>query len=239
MQDLIPALDPSQTVLQREATRSADAVTRPSSNPASSLAGDFNTFLTLLTTQLQNQDPLDPLDTENFTQQLVQFAGVEQQISTNSNLETLIGLQSSVDRFGALSLIGADVELATNDAFSAGDGAAWRFTAEAPGETLTARIQDAAGRTVRETTIEASPGAQSFVWNGRDERGDAAPAGAYSLVLTRAGAEGAAAQRVEAFGVTRVNAVDVAGEAAQIETALGGFSLNDIRRISRANLSGA
>jgi len=75
-----------------------------SSSAFSSLTTNFDTFLTLLTTQLRNQDPLDPLDTEQFTQQLVQFAGVEQSIQTNSNLETLIALQSSTYRAGALDL---------------------------------------------------------------------------------------------------------------------------------------
>ena len=62
---------------------------------AQQLAGNFNTFLTLLTTQLQNQDPLDPLDTNQFTQQLVEFASVEQQVNMNTNLQTLISMQQT------------------------------------------------------------------------------------------------------------------------------------------------
>lgn len=74
------------------------ATAQPASSAASSatsstgtLAGNFQTFLTLLTTQLQNQNPLDPLDTNQFTQQLVQFAGVEQQLKTNDQLSNQIG----------------------------------------------------------------------------------------------------------------------------------------------------
>ena len=65
------------------------------------LAGNFNTFLTLLTTQLQNQDPLDPLDTNQFTQQLVEFASVEQQVDMNTNLQTLISLQQTSEATSA------------------------------------------------------------------------------------------------------------------------------------------
>ena len=87
------------------ASLTASAQTQSASSTAfSSLTENLDTFLTLLTTQLQNQDPLEPLDTEQFTQQLVQFAGVEQSIQTNSNLETLIALQSSSDRSSALEL---------------------------------------------------------------------------------------------------------------------------------------
>ena len=64
-------------------------------NASQQLAGNFNTFLQLLTTQLQNQNPLDPLDTNQFTQQLVEFASVEQQIDMNTNLQSLITMQQT------------------------------------------------------------------------------------------------------------------------------------------------
>ena len=71
---------------------------RASADSNGTLAGNFQTFLTLLTTQLQNQNPLDPLDTNQFTQQLVQFAGVEQQLKTNDQLTALVSLRE--DRAG-------------------------------------------------------------------------------------------------------------------------------------------
>ncbi len=72
------------------------------SSASTELAGNFQTFLTLLTTQLQNQNPLDPLDTNQFTQQLVQFAGVEQQLKTNDELSTLVSLQQTAQSTQAL-----------------------------------------------------------------------------------------------------------------------------------------
>ena len=75
-----------------------------------SFGDDFDDFLTLLTTQLQNQDPLEPTDTTEFTNQLVLFAGVEQDISQNDNLEQLIGLESANQAVGALNYIGNEVD---------------------------------------------------------------------------------------------------------------------------------
>src|ERR1700710_1188126 len=76
------------------------------STAGATLAGDFQAFLTLVTTQLQNQNPLDPLDTNQFTQQLVQFAGVEQQLKTNDQLTSLITLQQTAQSTQALGFVG-------------------------------------------------------------------------------------------------------------------------------------
>ena len=97
----------------------ANSTTNSSSSTASNaanssldqLAGNFNSFLTLLTTQLQNQDPLDPLDTNQFTQQLVEFASVQQQVDMNSNMQTLISLQQTSEATSAMQMIGSNVTL--------------------------------------------------------------------------------------------------------------------------------
>src|SRR6202167_2851467 len=73
------------------------------------IAGNFDTFLQLLTTQLQNQDPLDPMDTDQFTEQLVEFASVEQEINTNTNMQTLISLQQTAEATSAMQFLGANV----------------------------------------------------------------------------------------------------------------------------------
>src|SRR6266850_7925357 len=70
------------------------------------IAGNFNTFLQLLTTQLKNQNPLEPLDTNQFTQQLVSFAGVEQQINMNQQLTSLVNLQKANQATSAMSFLG-------------------------------------------------------------------------------------------------------------------------------------
>ena len=78
------------------------------------LADNFNSFLTLLTTQLQNQDPLDPLDTNQFTQQLVEFTSVQQQVDMNTNLQTLISLQQTNEATQAMQFLGTNVTVAAH-----------------------------------------------------------------------------------------------------------------------------
>src|ERR1700686_3335504 len=75
------------------------------------LAGNFDTFLKLLTTQLQNQDPLSPMDSNQFTQELVQFSQVEQQINTNTSLASLIALTKTQSSANAVSYLGKTITI--------------------------------------------------------------------------------------------------------------------------------
>ena len=86
---------------------SASAVANAMNN--TEIASNFTTFLQLLTTQLKNQDPLSPMDTNQFTQQLVEFASVEQQMKSNDSLTTLVSLEQSAQSTSALALVGATV----------------------------------------------------------------------------------------------------------------------------------
>src|ERR1700716_2820886 len=104
---VVPQVVSGTTPLPTTKTDSSGATL--SSTADTTLAGNFQTFLTLLTTQLQNQDPLDPLDTNQFTQQLVQFAGVEQQLRTNDQLTTLVSLQQTAQSTQALGFVGKPV----------------------------------------------------------------------------------------------------------------------------------
>src|ERR1700733_1028071 len=118
-------------------TSSSTASTAPTAGVAgsSTLAGNFNTFLQLLTTQLQNQDPLSPLDTTQFTQQLVEFASVEQQVNMNTNLQTLISMQQTSEATSALQLVGNTVTVSGNAAAlsnATNTPASWSINASAP-----------------------------------------------------------------------------------------------------------
>src|SRR5665213_1862027 len=96
------------------ATSGADAVSGAVDNTM--IASNFTTFLQLLTTQLQNQNPLDPLDTNQFTQQLVEFAGVQQQLNTNDSLSTLVSLQQTAQSTQALGFVGKTAVVSGNTA---------------------------------------------------------------------------------------------------------------------------
>src|SRR6202050_3371824 len=117
------------------ATSSTSAATAAGASGAQELAGNFNTFLQLLTTQLQNQDPLSPLDTNQFTEQLVEFASVEQQINENSNLQTLISLQQTSEATQAMQFLGSTVTVNSNAAAlsnATGQEATWSLNSPSP-----------------------------------------------------------------------------------------------------------
>jgi flagellar basal-body rod modification protein FlgD len=156
------------------------------------LAGNFNTFLTLLTTQLQNQDPLSPLDTNQFTQQLVEFASVEQQVNMNSNLQTLISMQQTSASLQALQLVGANVTINSNTATLAkatGSPATWGFSSPSPA-TGAVTITSSTGQVALTGTISLSAGSQTYTWNGQGNNGVTWPDGNYTLSINAVGANG-------------------------------------------------
>ena len=151
------------------------------------LAGNFNQFLQLLTTQLQHQDPTSPLDPNQFTQELVQFASVEQQINTNTSLGTLISLQQTQQAASALQFIGAKVAVSGATAQLSNGQASWSYSVSQPA-TASISVANSAGQTVFTTSQAVLPGAQTFTWNGRDNQGNLLPDGAYKIAISAVGA---------------------------------------------------
>lgn len=158
------------------------------------IAGNFNEFLQLLTTQLQNQDPLDPLDTNQFTQQLVEFASVQQQVDMNTNMQTLISLQQTTAATQALQLVGSNVTLTGNNANlsnATGNPATWTLNSSAPG-TAAITISNSSGQAVYTGTTALNGGNQTFTWNGQGNNGVKWPDGSYTISVTGTGAGGQA-----------------------------------------------
>ena len=156
------------------------------------IAGNFNTFLQLLTTQLQNQDPLSPLDTDQFTQQLVEFASVEQQVNMNTNLQTLISMQQTTQATSALQLVGSTVTIAGNAATLANatsTPASWSLNASGPA-TANVTITSQAGTTVYTGTMSLNAGLNTYNWNGQGSNGQVWPDGTYTLTVNATGATG-------------------------------------------------
>ena len=163
-------------------------------NPLNQLSGNFNTFLTLLTTQLQNQDPTAPMDSNQFTQQLVEFSQVEQQINTNTNLQTLISLQQASEATSALQLIGSTVTVSGSAAplsNATNSPATWNLTSSGAG-TGQVTITNSSGQTVYNGTVSLSSGAQSYSWNGKGNNGTTYPDGTYTLAINATSASGQA-----------------------------------------------
>lgn len=182
----------------------ASSATTPTTTPAAStsastattgmqsLAGNFDTFLQLLTTQLQNQDPLDPLDTNQFTQQLVEFASVEQQVNMNTNLQTLISLQQTTEATSALQFLGSTVTASGNTATlsnATGSPATWSLNAAAPA-TANITITNSSGQTAFTGTTTLNAGTQTFSWSGQGNSSVTWPDGNYTMTISATGANG-------------------------------------------------
>jgi flagellar basal-body rod modification protein FlgD len=148
------------------------------------LAGNFQTFLTLLTTQLQNQNPLDPLDTNQFTQQLVQFAGVEQQLKTNDELSSLVSLQQTAQSTQALGFVGKTAVVDGSTATMTNSAATWQLNVPS-NSTLNVTIANSTGQTVFSGAYPVSAGNnQVFAWNGQGTDGTQWPDGKYTMTAT-------------------------------------------------------
>ncbi len=152
------------------------------------LADNFDDFLTMLTTQLANQDPLNPTDSNEFTSQLVSFTQVEQSIATNQNLEALIQLQSISQQNNEatvlLTYLGKIVGTDLNIAKLEDEQATWKLDFAASPDNVTYDIYDSTGNkvhTITQTTSQPE-GEFEFTWDGSLDNGGQAPEGAYYLV---------------------------------------------------------
>ncbi|MGF1462605.1 MAG: flagellar hook assembly protein FlgD [Maricaulaceae bacterium] len=159
---------------------------------AAALAENFDTFLLLLTEQLQNQDPLDPLDSNEFVGQLVEFTGVEQAINTNTNLETLIDLQTAAAGQTAIQLLGQSVTVPGDTALLGPTGStSFDFALESPAAQVELQVFNSEGLLVFEGLADPNITENTFVFNGLDENGERLPPGEYSLSVNATDAFGA------------------------------------------------
>jgi len=195
------------------------------------IAGNFQTFLQLLTTQLQNQNPLDPLDTNQFTQQLVEFAGVEQQLNTNSSLQTLVSLQQTAQSTQALQFVGKTAVVNGNVNSLTNSSATWDLNIPS-NSNVTISIANSTGQTVYSGTFSANAGNnQPFTWNGQGSDGTQWPDGQYTLSATAADASG------NSVGVTTqvqgvVSSVDLTQSPPLLTIGGQTYTVNQIQRIA-------
>ena len=206
-------------------TQSATAASR------ASIAGNFETFLTLLTTQLQNQNPLDPLDTNQFTQQLVSFAGVEQQLRQNEQLESLVKLSKVAHNTTAMSFVGLHVT-AEGSTSELRDGlAVWYLSSSNPAQA-TISVVDENGSTVFTEQKTLDSGTQPYEWNGRTSTGGIAPAGAYKIVVQAKDAAGNTVPVGTSFSGI-VDQVDVSGDEPLLLIGATLITMDQIRSVQR------
>ncbi len=202
-----------------------------SASSAASLADNFDTFLNLLTAQLQNQDPLEPLDTNQFTEQLVQFTEVEQSIAANQNLELLVALTQAASAGGAVSYLGQDIIADGAEARLDENGATWNYDLARNAETVSLTVVDSNGLPVFTTQGQAGQGPQTFTWDGRTQGGTSLPDGIYSIQIN---ALDAAGNSIIADTTIRgtVSAVDFSGPDPLLTVNGINVSLSSIREVS-------
>tara|TARA_R110002124_G_scaffold1383_6_gene8096 strand:+ start:7931 stop:8620 length:690 start_codon:yes stop_codon:yes gene_type:complete len=150
------------------------------------MATNFETFLSLLTAQLKNQDPLSPVDSNQFTSQLTQMSGVEQQLLTNDLLTSLLSAQQSGGLSGAANYIGKDTTAAWSAMKLDGGQATWSYELAADAATTTLEVLDGGGRVVWSGPApDRTEGTHDFTWDGKTSAGgQLADGGVYTLKVT-------------------------------------------------------
>jgi len=217
----------TQTPPAAAATANATGVNR------ATIASNFDTFLQLLTTQLKNQNPLDPLDTNQFTQQLVQFAGVEQQLRTNDSLDALVKLNKSSQLSTAMNYVGQTVT-ADGSTTALKAGVATWYVSAPRAASATINITDSTGNLVytHDTTLEA--GTSGFTWDGKMSDGKTAPEGQYTIKINAKDATGSGVTISTQFSGV-VDAVDLSGTEPLLMVGTALLTLDKIKAVQRAS----
>ena len=173
-------------------TASSSSTTASINNSLASLASNSQTFLTLLTTQLKNQDPTSPLDTNQFTAQLTQMTGVEQQLLSNQLLQQLVSQSSGSGVTGAVGLIGKSVTADGTTATLTKGAATWQYNLGGTAANVAVQVTDASGNVVYSGTAPSGSGAQTFTWNGKNAAGQQqTDGGSYTLTINATSNTGA------------------------------------------------
>jgi len=149
-------------------------------------------FLRLLLTQMQNQDPLSPVDNKEMLAQLAQFSSLEQMQGVSDRLDTLLLAQSSTNQLATTSLVGRSVTYRTDGVDWTGSGTATLQASLGAPASVSVVIRDASGKAVRTLQLGArAAGALEVAWDGKDQNGSPLPAGHYAVSATAKSGDGA------------------------------------------------
>jgi flagellar basal-body rod modification protein FlgD len=169
------------------ATQNGSVLSNGTSGSKNSIAGDFNSFLTLLTTQLKYQDPLSPMDSTQFTQQLAMFANVEQTSNVNTNMKSLLTLTQGNQAAAAVAYIGKTVQVNSPTAsLNQGGTIDYTYSLSDKSSATALVVTNSLGKAVYAGPGETTAGAHTFTWNGLDGAGNPLPAGNYTLTVSAA-----------------------------------------------------
>ncbi|CCG42660.1 flagellar hook assembly protein FlgD [Magnetospirillum molischianum] len=216
-------------------TSTTSSTTSTSTSAKSSgLSANYDTFLKLLCAQLKNQNPLSPTDATQFTSQLVQYSNLEQQVKTNSKLDSVLSSLSASSFTNGASYIGCVVEAAGNSVNVKSDGtvsASWNYELDSKASSVKLSVTDSAGKVVWTGSGDPAVGTHALVWNGTDSSGKAFPAGDYTLKVTALDASGAAIETSTTIK-GKVTAVSSNGGNTMLELGGTNVKLSDITRLA-------
>lgn len=182
------------------------------------LAENFDTFLTMLTVQLKNQDPLSPMDSTEFTNQLVQFSAVEQQIASNKNLENLIAVTQTNTKAQAIAYIGHTIEVAGTMVPVQDGKASFSYTLPEEARSIAVVLKDTTGKVVANLNGNTTAGRHEVEWDGRDTNGNVVEDGPYVLSVVATNGEG---ETMEVGSTVYGRVTDVAADATETLIAMG------------------
>lgn len=192
------------------------------------IGNNFDTFLRMLTTQMTHQNPLSPMDTHEFTAQLVQFSQVEQLMNMSQSVEKSLDVQQSGNLLAAAQMIGRDIQARTSGVRLENGQAEISYELADARKAATLVITDTAGNTVLQKSMAATAGSHGFVWDGRDQNGLRRIDGLYSVKIVTQDSAGRSEQvpvtgNVRVLGVRREESGGVT-----VVTEAGPVALGDI-----------
>lgn len=201
----------------------------PAPSPQNTITPDLNLFLQMLTTQLKNQDPLDPMDSTQYTQQLVQYSQVEQEIQQSGTLKDILSGMNAQGLSQASAYIGQQARFDSDTAgLLSNSPATWTYAIDQKPASLQAKITNSSGTVVNTVTLTpASEG--TFKWDGTMSDGSKAPDGAYALSLVATGTGGSnLSSVVNSTGIVN----DVVTDGGNIMLGVNGIRLSSTGLVS-------
>lgn len=214
------------------ASTTSAATLGQSATDQTKLVNDYTDFLTLLTAQLQNQNPLEPMDSKEFTNQLTQFSGVEQSIQSNKLLEQIIATSQSSMATSLVGYLGNTITAEGNQTKLENGVANWRYQVDGDATQADITIRNAQGATVYQDTIPTSDGLHGFGWDGKTKNGNQLADGIYSIEITAKDTTGQTyAVGTEISGV--VDGVDMSGTTPVLAIGTATFPVSAVRSVSQ------
>lgn len=209
------------TTANTASSAAGSSIAQTGTTTVTGLTNNFNDFLKMLMTQLQHQDPTQPMDATQFTTQLVQFSSVEQQLATNTNLAKLIALTQASQIEQSSAMLGKPATV-TSDSLTLQNGASQLNFTTAQAQPLAITVYNAAGVPVQSSTLTSATGANTWTWNGKAANGVTLPDGAYKVSVNAIGADGATS--AVPFAVTGT-VTSVQNQNGTVVLTMGGLSV--------------